>query len=142
MPYHEVMNIFLAASKSAYVEVGKVKIALEAFGHMVTSPNGFDDPNEEGIARRASFEAYSEWKAAMIREDGRIIAQHDGVLVLNFDKDGQANYVGGATFLEMFKAFDLGKKLFLYNPIPEGVLTDEIIGLQPIVIHGDLSLIG
>jgi hypothetical protein len=135
------MNIFLSASKSAYAEVGRIKTVLEALGHSVTSPNGFDDPDEEGIARRASFEAYSEWKAAMIREDGRIIAQHDAVLVLNFDKHGQANYVGGATFLEMFKAFDLGKKLFLYNPIPEGVLTDEIIGLQPVVIHRDMSLI-
>jgi len=77
----------------------------------------------------------------MIREDGRIIAQHDAVLVLNFEKHGQANYVGGATFLEMFKAFDLGKKLFLYNPIPDGMLTDEIIGLQPAVIYQDLSLV-
>ena len=77
----------------------------------------------------------------MIRQDGRIIAGHDAVLVLNLEKNGQPYYIGGATFLEMFKAFDLGKKLYLYNPIPDSVLTDEIIGLQPIVIHHDLTLI-
>lgn len=60
---------------------------------------------------------------------------------MNVDKHGQKNYIGGATFLEMFKAFDLGKRIYLLNPIPDGMLTDEIIGLQPIVINGDLSLI-
>lgn len=135
------MKIFLSASKSAYPEVDEIRSALEALGHTVTPPNGFDKEGEEEIARDSTFEAYAAWKAAMIREDGRIIAQHDAVLVLNFEKHGQANYVGGATFLEMFKAFDLGKKLFLYNPIPDSVLTDEIIGLQPVVIHRDMSLI-
>lgn len=77
----------------------------------------------------------------MIREDGRIVAAHGAVLVLNFEKHGQMNYVGGATFLEMFKAFDLGKKIFMYNHLPYGMLTDEIIGLHPKVINQDLSLI-
>ena len=119
----------------------EIRSALEALGHTVTPPNGFDEADEEEGVRGSTFEAYAAWKAAMIREDGRIIAQHDAVLVLNFEKHGQANYVGGATFLEMFKAFDLGKKLFLYNPIPDGMLTDEIIGLQPAVIYQDLSLV-
>ena len=135
------MNIFIAASKNAYHEVERVKPALEALGHKVTPPNGFNNPGDEDMIRNYSPEQYSNWKAEMIREDGRIIAMHDAVLVLNFEKHGQPNYVGGATFLEMFKAFDLGKKLFLYNPIPDGMLTDEIIGLQPVVINQDFTLV-
>ena len=132
------MKIFITASKSAYDHVQRIKAELEEAGHIVTPPNGFDDPDQESTTKQLSAEEYSDWKAEMIREDGRIDAAHDTVLVLNFEKHGQPNYIGGATFLEMFKAFDLGKKLYLYNPIPDGMLTDEIIGLQPIVIYGDL----
>lgn len=52
---------------------------------------------------------YAAWKAEMIREDGRLTGRHDAVVVLNFEKNGIENYVGGAMFLEMFEAFDLGK---------------------------------
>lgn len=135
------MEIFITASKNSYDKVGEIKEQLEAMGHVVTPPNGFNEPEVEEATRQLSPEEYSAWKAEMIREDGRIVAANDAVLVLNMEKHGQPNYVGGATFLEMFKAFDMGKKLFMYNPIPEGMLTDEIIGLQPVVINQDLSKI-
>lgn len=41
----------------------------------------------------------------------------------------------------MFKAFELGKKIFLYNDIPDGMLRDEILGIEPILIRQDLSLV-
>jgi hypothetical protein len=135
------MKIFITASKNAYTKVAEVKEQLESMGHIVTPPNGFSEPETEDATRQLSPEQYSAWKAEMIREDGRIVAANDAVLVLNLEKHGQPNYVGGATFFEMFKAFDLGKKIFMYNPIPDGMLTDEIIGLQPIVIDQDLSKI-
>lgn len=135
------MKIFITASKSAYSNVEAVKIGLEKAGHIVTPPNGFDTPSEESAVQKLSATEYADWKSAMIRKDGQIIAANDAILVLNFEKNGAKNYIGGATFLEMFKAFDLEKKIYLFNPIPDGMLTDEIIGLQPIVIHGDLSKI-
>jgi hypothetical protein len=86
-------------------------------------------------------DAYPEWKASMFRMQTEKVAKNDAVLVLNFDKEGKQHYIGGATFLEIFKAWELGKKIFLYNPIPEGMLYDELVGLNPKVINGDLSLI-
>jgi len=77
----------------------------------------------------------------MIRTDGKIIKANDAILVLNFEKNGQKNYIGGSVFLEMFKTFDLDKKIFLYNPIPESTLKDEIIGFGPVIINGDLTKI-
>ena len=41
----------------------------------------------------------------------------------------------------MYDAFRLGKKIFLFNDIPKGMLYDEIEGFAPIIIHGNLSLI-
>jgi len=135
------MRIFITASKSAYDRVKEIKSQLEKAGHYVTPPNGYNQPDQESATQKLTPEEYSDWKASMIREDGRIIAAHDAILVLNFDKHGQHNYIGGATFLEMFKAFDIGKTIYLFNPIPNSILTDEIIGLQPNIINGDLSLI-
>ena len=41
----------------------------------------------------------------------------------------------------MYDAFRLGKKIFLYNDIPDGMLYDEIEGFNPIIIKGDLDSI-
>lgn len=135
------MKIFITASSKFYDKVAEVKLQLEKAGHIITPPNGYQSPNAEEELKSLSPEKHQEWKAKMIREDGKIVADNDAILVLNFEKHGQANYVGGATFLEMFKAFELSKKIFLYNPIPDGMLKDEIEGFGPVVINGDLSLV-
>lgn len=135
------MKIYVRASKSSYGKVSGIKAEFEKLGHIVTPPNGFDTPTAESKYQAMTAQEYADWKTGMIRHDGEIVTSNDAVLVLNFDKNDVANSIGGAVFLEMFKAFDSGKKIFLYNPIPENILQDEIIGLQPIVINRDLSLI-
>jgi hypothetical protein len=42
----------------------------------------------------------------------------------------------------MYDAFRLGRKIYLYNDIPDGILRDEIKGFGPIHLDGDLSGIG
>jgi len=69
------------------------------------------------------------------------IVKSDAVLVLNFDKNGIKNYIGGNTLIEMGDAYVLDKKIFLLNPIPEIMYIDEIIAMQPIILNGDLSKI-
>lgn len=135
------MKIYLCASKSFYEKVPEIKAKLEKLGHTVTPPNGFDTPAVESQRQEMSPQEYADWKTGMIRHDGEVVRAHDAVLVLNFEKNGLPNYIGGAAFLEMFKAWDLGKKIYLLNPIPNNMLRDEIIGLQPIVINQNLSLV-
>jgi len=77
----------------------------------------------------------------MIRLQKEKVEANDAVFILNFEKHGQPNYIGGATFLETFKAFELGKKIFLYNPIPDNIFKDELIAMDPVVINGDLDKI-
>ena len=43
--------------------------------------------------------------------------------------------------LGIYDAFRLGKKIFLWNEIPDGILKDEIDGFSPIIINGDLDLL-
>jgi hypothetical protein len=61
--------------------------------------------------------------------------------VLNHEKNGIVGYIGGNTLIEMGVAFYLGKKIYLYDPIPEMSYTEEILGMKPTVIDGDLSRI-
>jgi nucleoside 2-deoxyribosyltransferase len=133
------MNIFLVGSKTAYGKVPEVKAVLERAGHVVTVPNGYDNPSKEAELKKLSTEEFQSWKREMLKRDKEIIRANDAVLVLNVDKGDLKNYIGGATFLEIYNAFDLGKKIFLLNPVPEGMLKDEIEGMAPIIINGDLT---
>lgn len=135
------MKIFIICSKHFYNTVPAIKKTLEANGHAITLPNCYDDPATEDRLRAIGNDTHAEWKATMLRHSADVMEQIDAVLVLNFDKHGVANYIGGATFLEMYDAFRLGKKIFLYSGIPSGILADEIIGFNPTIINGDLNKI-
>ncbi len=69
------------------------------------------------------------------------VAWADAILVLNHDKNGVPHYIGANTLLEMGLAFHHGKKILLLNPIPAMSYTEEILGMKPTVINGDLGLI-
>ena len=69
------------------------------------------------------------------------IVDSDAVLVLNFDKNRIAHYIGGNTLMELGFAHVHRKKIFMINPIPEMQYTDEIKAVDPIVINNDLSKI-
>lgn len=70
------------------------------------------------------------------------IRENDAILVLNFEKDGELNYIGGGTFMETVKAWELNKHIYFYNPIPDNpYLRDELTGINPIILNGDLEMI-
>lgn len=108
-------------------------------GHEVIPPNGFGEEGDEAIIRESN--SHQAWKEVMLRKDIKLVESCDAILVLNFEKNGQLNYVGASAFLELFKAFDLNKKRFMLNPLPEGGYYDELLGMNPTIVNGDLSLI-
>ncbi len=118
-----------------------IKEFLEKAGHIITLPNSYDDPFKEEEVKKNDPSNHSKWKSDMIKKQDEKIISNDAIFVINFDKNSIKNYIGGATFLEMFKAWERGKKIFLYNPIPDNMLRDEINAFSPIIINGDLSLI-
>jgi len=134
------MKIFIICSKAFYKDIKPIKEKLEEAGHIVELPNSYHEPDAEKKSWDLGQKEHSEFKARMFRMSEERIAGMDAVLTLNFDKDGKKNYIGGATFLEIYEAFRNKKKIYFYNEIPEGMLYDEISGMSPIVINGDLSL--
>ena len=85
---------------------------------------------------------YQKYNLDAIREFWREMQGADAVLVLNFDKNGIKNYVGGNTLMEIGFAHVLNQKIFLWNPIPEmSYCKTEIEAMKPVIINGDLKKI-
>jgi len=77
-----------------------------------------------------------------IREFWGLMQGADAVLVMNFDRHGIKNYIGGNTLLEMGFAHVLGQKIFLFNSLPDiPYYHSEMVAMRPVVLKGDLSLI-
>ena len=139
------MKILIICSKKFYSKIEEVKKILEEKNIEVFLPNCYDDPTTEQRMWDLGKEEHQKFKAKMYKQSEDTISNMDAVLVLNLDKEKNGliikNYIGGATFLEMYDAFRLGKKIYLYNDIPNGMLFDEIDGFGPIIIKGDFNLI-
>jgi len=135
------MKIFIACSKHFYKQIKEIADQLEQVGHKVSYPNSYDDPFMEERLKEMSPEEHITWKSMMMKKDKDNIQPQDAILVLNFEKRGIPNYIGGATFLEVYKAWELEKKIFFYNPSPNCSFTDELNGINPTIINEDLTLI-
>ena len=133
------MKILLICSKAFYDKLSFYKQELENLGHEVFMPNCWDAPETEAKYRGTNM--HHVFKAKMFRQSEETIKKMDAVLVLNFNKNGQENYIGGATFLEIYDAFRMDKKIYFINDIPNNMLKDEIIGFAPTIISDDLTKI-
>ena len=150
------MVITICSSVDFSPQIISLKEKLGALGHAVNIPY-FTQKIIEG---KVNFDEYMRTKEQqsgdillrqgqqtdMIRRYWNFIKNGDGILVLNLEKKGIPNYIGGSTLMEMGFAYGHEKKIFLYNPIPARSermhYVDEIIDMDPTVINQDLSLIG
>lgn len=135
------MKIFIICSKVFYKDIEPIKQKLEEMGHVVELPNSYYEPDAEKKSWDLGQKEHAKFKSRMFKLSEEKIETIDAVLTLNFDKNGNKNYIGGATFIEIYEAFMKNKKIYLYNDIPEGILYDEISGFSPIVINGNLDMI-
>lgn len=142
------MKIAICSSLDFSDEVWKIAEKLKVLGHAVILPQTI----ERIASGEVTYDQIMEEKETgeisnrIIKQDlfryyyGQI-KNSDVVLVTNFDKKGIEGYIGGAVFLEMGYAHILDKKIYLLKEIPKMGYTDEIKGMQPIVINEDLSQI-
>lgn len=95
---------------------------------------GLNDEEKEKLKLKHKYENDA------IREHWNTIENSDVVLVLNYEKHGVKNYIGGNSFLEMGFAYILKKPIYLLNPIPDmPYYGTEIIAMKPIVLDGNLE---
>ena len=132
------MKIAICSSMAFAKEMIKTKEDLEALGHEIVI--------QDDVDQHASGEIQGEDKWRKIKIDPfktyfEEIKKSDAIIVLNIDKNGIKNYIGGNTLIEMAFAYILDKKIFLLNPVPEMSYTDEIEAFKPVIINGDLNKI-
>lgn len=81
-------------------------------------------------------------KTKLITDHFREIEKGDCILVINDEKNGFAGYIGGNVLMEMTVAFYLAKPIYILNPLSQDLpIKEEIYGMNPVFLDGDLSVI-
>ena len=134
------MRIAICGSLSFYKEIEDLKVKLKELGHEVEVPHTeYGDFHE---IRKNDEKKWRSLKSQFMKDHFNKIKKSDAIIVFNSDKRGIKNYIGGNTLFEIGLAFELGKKIFLFNPIPMGMnYTEELEVIDPIVINGNLKKI-
>lgn len=152
------MKLTLCGSIAFYAEMEALQQELEARGHEVLIPLLAREIPKYGTGRKIYFGKYIEENGGIdafpptdeiwqIKHDAisghfKKVEWGDGVLVANYEKRGLDGYIGGNTLIEIGVAFYLGKKIYILNPISSEIThKQEIYGMQPILLNGDLDLI-
>ncbi|MDD5341538.1 MAG: hypothetical protein PHC97_03850 [Patescibacteria group bacterium] len=146
------MKITICGSIAFFKEMKESAKNLEDLGHEVLLP-----PVEvsDGAGKAMSVEKYYElrkgsgdkedwvWdtKERAMRDHFEKVMISEAILVLNYRKNNIDGYIGANTFLEMGLAFHNRKKIFLLNRIPDVSFGEEILGMKPIILNGDLTKI-
>ena len=146
------MKITICGSIAFQNEINSAKEKLEKLGHEVKV---WPLQVKDGDGRMISVEKYykirraaannEKWvwdrKAEAVMEHFEKVAWSDAILVTNYDKKDVKGYIGGNTLMEMGLAFFLKKKIYLLNEVPELPYKEEILGVKPIILDGDLNKI-
>ena len=113
---------------------------LEAAGHIVFTPvdtEGFDYVGASTVERAEQKRSYD-----LIRKHWQKIQRSDAILVVNEDLPGRPAHIGGNTFLEMGFAHVLELPIYMMQPVPDTTYASEMLAMDPIILHGDLTRIG
>lgn len=66
------------------------------------------------------------------------LEKSDAILVANYDKEGEPNYIGVNSLMEIGMAFNKHRKIFILNDIPENC-KDELEAIRVIVLKGNVE---
>jgi len=142
------MKIVICSSLDFTQKIEEIANQLRAGEHEVLIPRTAEMILQGELCLKEIMEEKKNGKIAERAIRDNIIKRHfekikntEAILVLNLDKRGIKNYIGGSVFLEMGFAHILNKKIFLLNSIPDMPYTDEIRSMQPIILKGNLDKI-
>ena len=139
------MKIYVLGSNSFVKEMVDCRNQLCVLGHEGWIHKDYED-HVRGAARafiegalpgeNADFKRTHDY----IRQHYQHILESDAILIVNLEKRGMKNYIGGNCLMEMGMAYVNNKKIFLLNEIPEEAsYLDEIMAMDPICLRGDLA---
>lgn len=141
------MKIVICGSSTFKEKMLEYRDKLMALGH-----EAIVHPDYEAFIRGEKQEIWSQVSGGehylAKKQQGYIkwyyaaIVSSDAILVLNFDKKGIKNYIGGNTLMEIGFAYVNDKRIFLLNSIPEEIsYVDEIKAMSDTILNDDLNKI-
>lgn len=112
-----------------YSKLQKIKVTLENKGHKIILPLTDESYKSEKNIKRKAMEDFN-----------KNLRDSDAILIANFDKESNPNYIGVNALMESGMAFILNKKIFILNSIPENC-KDEFQAIRVIELNGNLKKI-
>jgi hypothetical protein len=139
------MKIYVLGSNSFIKEMCECEAELKKLGF-----DGWIHPNYIAYMKGELKEEYhrmNSGESVAVKKENDYIRQHykhilesDAVLIVNLEKKGIKNYIGGNVLMEMSQAYVNNKKIFFLNDMPTGLsFMDEIEAMSPVCLHGDLN---
>jgi len=141
------MKIVICGSSAFKEKMIEYQKLLSDFGHegiVHSDYQAFINGEKQEIWNKINGGEHYEAKKSQgyIKWYYNAIVESDAILILNFDKRGIKNYIGGNTLIEIAFAHVNDKKVFLLNDVPEEVsYVDEIKAMFDVVLNGNLSKI-
>ena len=136
------MRIGIIGSMHFSEKMLEVSEELKKLGHEPMLSNfvkSFPRKNDE---EKETIKLQQKFEENAMKRDWETMKQADALFVINLERHGIPNYIGGNTLFELAAGYFAGKKFFLYNPIPEiAYYQSELEALKPVIIDGDLSKI-
>ena len=137
--------ITICSSANFYRQAVDTQAELEKLGYEVIIPITAEKMKQSGDYEVSHYRTWLRdaadyhKKTSLMRQHFLEVEKADAILVINGEKHGVQNYIGGNVLMEMTIAFYLREQIFILNDIPkESNYLEEIIGLEPIVLHGKL----
>lgn len=131
------MKITICGSMHHIDEMIGAKATLEELGHEIETPD---------MSENSEYDTLSSLERVAKREE--FIKRHldkingsDAIFVYNKEKKGIPGYIGGNSLMEMAFAYAQGIEIFLLSDAKEMGYADEIYGMQPIILDGDIAAI-
>ena len=144
------MKIAICASVAFTGKIKEIADELTGLGHEVEIPFSAKKILDGEISlgdflkikdREGDAQFRNSASEDLIKRYYNIINNSDAILVINIEKNGIKNYIGGSVLMEMGFAHVLEKKIYLLNPVPDSSYRDEIIAVRPVIINNDLNQI-
>lgn len=139
-------TIVICASASLYKQIIPLEEKLNQIGYKVAIPF-----TAKRMKKANDFTLNKSWyknpkdyprKRYLMNRHFKEIEKGDAVLIANFDKGEMKKYIGGNVLMEITIAYYLKKKIILlYDIDQKSAILEEIYGVDPLILNGDLNKI-
>ncbi len=139
-------TIVICSSASLYEKIIPLEEELKKLGYKVIIPI-----TARQMKKANNFTLNKSWyknpndydrKRDLMNRHFKEIKKGDAVLIANFDKEKKKKYIGGNVLMEITIAYYLKKKvILLYDIEPESAIWEEVYGVNPLILNGQLNRI-